>query len=385
MSKKNDNLERELRRLDPVEPGELDGAADSPDAASLLASIVATDPGAVADREAAPDQEAMPAARRSRRRLPRLVLPAAAAAAMAVAIAVLLIVLGLPSGGGGDEHGLAASLDAAAAAAAKAAPPTADPYTYLKTREVSINTNGADRRSWKVLQSTTREEWVTQEGAGRLKVTDGPSRFVDAADKAEWEGAGEPRFLTLGFGRRTEDRWVDAAMLRGGPEELTPEPALLTARLTAMAEVEPGKTPVNAATLGLIAERLRDPGASPALRRALYAAIKRVPGIRYFGPATDPAGRQGVAVGVTEPVDGTPTRFSLIFDPDTSQALATETTSLATGTGVGPTMLKARVYLKARGIGSLTGNGGAWIEGFDPSAATDRDYLIYRIPEVGAS
>jgi hypothetical protein len=48
-------------------------------------------------------------------------------------------------------------------------------------------------------------------------------------------------------------------------------------------------------------------------------------------------------------------------------------------------MLKARVYLKARGIGSLTGNGGEWIEGFDPSAATDRNFLIYRIPEVGTS
>jgi hypothetical protein len=306
-------------------------------------------------------------------------------AAMAVAVAVLLLVLGGSSGGGGDEHGLAASLDAAAAAAAKAPAPTADPYTFLKTREISVDTSGADRRSWKVLQSTTREEWVTQDGAGRLKIVDAPARFVDAADREEWEGAGEPRFLTLGFGPRTEDRWVDAAMLRGGPEELSPDAAMLTARLRAMAEVEPGKTPVNAATLGLIAERLRDPGASPELRQALFAAIKRVPGIRYFGEATDPAGRSGVEVGVVEPVDGVPTRFSLIFDPHTSQALATETTSLAHGADAAPTMLKARIYLKARGIGSLTGKGGAWLTGFDPSAAADRSYLIYRIPDLGAS
>jgi hypothetical protein len=369
MTKKNDKLDSELRRLDPVEPGELDGAADSPRAADLLARIVATDLGTEPARGF---------------RLPRLALPAAAAAAMAVAIAVLLLVLG-GSSGGGDEHGLAASLDAAAAAAAKAPAPTADPYTFLKTREISVNTNGADRRSWKVLQSTTREEWVTQDGAGRLKVTDGPARFVDADDRAEWEGAGEPQFLTLGFGRRTEDRWVDAAMLRGGPEELSPEPALLSARLTAMAEVEPGGTPVNAVTLGLIAERLRDPGASPELRQALYAAIKRVPGIAYLGEETDPAGRRGVAVGVTESVEGTPTRFSLIFDPRTSQALATETTSLAGGGAAGSHLLKARVYLKARGIGSLTGKGGKWLSGFDPSAAADRSYLIYRIPDLGQS
>jgi hypothetical protein len=379
MTKKNANLDSELRRLDPVEPGDLEGAAEAPAAADLLARIVASDPAA----GVAPVAEPRP---RRRSRLPRVALPAAAVAAMTVAVAVLLLVLGGSSGGGGDEHGLAASLDAAAAAAAKAPAPTADPYTFLKTREISVDTTGADRRSWKVLQSTTREEWVTQNGAGRLKVVDGPARFVDAADRQEWEGAGEPQFLTLGFGPRTEDRWVDAAMLRGGPEELSTEPAMLSARLRAMAEVEPGSTPVNAATLGLIAERLRDPGASPELRQALFAAIKRVPGITYFGEETDPAGRRGVAVGVTESVDGTPTRFSLIFDPHTSQALATETTSRAGGGDPGdPNLLRARIYLKARGIGSLTGKGGAWLSGFDPSAAADRSYLIYRIPEVGAS
>ena len=36
-----------------------------------------------------------------------------------------------------------------------------------------------------------------------------------------------------------------------------------------------------------------------------------------------------------------------------------------------PELLRARVYLEARGIESLTGNGGAWLGGFEPSTSPD--------------
>ena len=127
-------------------------------------------------------------------------------------------------------------------------------------------------------------------------------------------------------------------------------------RLRAKAGIEHGTTPVNAATLELIAEELRDPGASPRLRRALYEAAKLIPGVEYLGEVTDPAGRRGVAVGIAGSHSGDPVRYSMIFDPETSQVLATETTSRAT-------LLRARVYLKARGSGSMTGNGGTWLSG----------------------
>ena len=42
MTKRNDDLKRELHRLDPVEPGELEHAAESATAAELLARIVST-------------------------------------------------------------------------------------------------------------------------------------------------------------------------------------------------------------------------------------------------------------------------------------------------------------------------------------------------------
>jgi len=380
MTRPTDNFTRELRRLDPVEPGELAGAADSAGAAALLERIVSSDhEPATAPR----------GARWRRRPMLALTVTAAAAAATVVAVVVAAVVLGL-LGGGGARDELVAALDRAAAVAASRSPAsTGQPYTYLKTREMSVSTSAADRRSWQVLQSTTREEWVTRDGAGRLRIVDGPSRFVGAGDRAEWEGAGEPRFLTLGFGRRTEDRWLDAGMLRGSVKELPIDPRTLAARLRAKAEIGRGEMPPAAATLQLIAEDLRDPGASPARRRALYEAAKSVPGIEYLGETTDPIGRRGVAVGVKGSRAGAATVYSLTFDPDTSQVLATEATSLAGGQGAGGrgTLLRVRVYLGSRGIESLTGSEGEWLSGFEPSTSADpgRSNLVYGIHDLGTS
>ncbi len=379
MTERNDNLNRELRWLDPVEPGEFDDAAESPAARDLLQRIVATGHGVAPAPVRAPAR---------RRRTPRLALTAAGAAALAAA--VLFLVLGLTGGGGGNnEHGLAAALDRAATTAASRSQMTGTPYTYLKTREVSVDTNAAERRSWQVRQSTTREEWVTHDGAGRLRIVDEPARFVGSGDRAEWEGAGEPTFLALAFARRTEDRFLDVGMLRGSVEELPVDPATLARRLRAKAEVERAELPLGAATLQLIAEDLRDPGASPGVRESLFEAAKRVPGIAFLGAATDPAGRHGLAVGVPIEVGGTPAVYSMIFDPATSQVLATETTarSRAVGDGRGPHLLRASVYLRSRGIESMMGNGGTWLAGFDPSVTEDPDSanLVYRIPDLGTS
>lgn len=365
MTERNDNLNRELRWLDPVEPGELERAAGSADAADLLERIVST------EYESAP---APPAARRPSK------LAWTTAGAVAVAAAVLIAVLGL-SAGGGSEDDLAAALDQAATTAGSQAPAaSAQPYTYLKTREMSVGTDDSAAASVKVLESTTREEWVTEDGAGRLRIVDEPSRVIGSGEPAEEASIGEASFSSLGFGRRTEDRFLDAGMLRGNAKELPTDPATLARRLRAKAQVEHGTTPVNAATLELIAEELRDPGASPRLRRALYEAAKRVPGIEYLGQVTDLAGRSGTAVGVTNSRSGTPIRYALIFDPGTSQVLATETTSRAA-------LLRTRVYLRARGSESMLGNGGAWLSGFDPSATSGPGpaNLVYRIPDLGVS
>jgi hypothetical protein len=381
----NDDIKRELRRLDPVAPGELDGAAETDEAAGMLARIVSTEPDAGAGPARADRRLALPEVDPPRRRRS---LGLGWAAAAAVAVAVLVAVLALTAGGGGEEDHLSAALDAAAARAASAPSAAgAQPYTYLKTREISVRTTDADRRSWNVDQSTTREEWVTPDGSGRLRIVAGPSRFVGSGDRVEWEGAGRPQFLTLGFGGRTEDRWISAGQLRGRVVSLPIEPGALAVRLTEEAADAQGEGPLAAATLQLVAEDLRNPVASPELRRALYEAAKRIPGIEYLGELTDPDGRSGVGIGVTSSNAGYPQLYSLIFDPDTSQVLATETTALP-GSGAdepaGPTLLRATVYVEARGTRSLSEKEGMWLSGFEPSAYRGQGgsaYLIYRVPD----
>ena len=107
-------------------------------------------------------------------------------------------------------------------------PPTAaaHPYTYLKTREVAVDTAGAGDASWSVLQSTTREEWVAHDGSGTAAGGQRPARVPRAsANRAEWEAAGEPRLprprLRAAHRRplaRRRRRW------RRGAEELPADP-----------------------------------------------------------------------------------------------------------------------------------------------------------------
>jgi hypothetical protein len=388
-----DNLMRDLQRLDPVKPGELDGAANTADAAELLQRILSDEQDPAADASHADDHLRRPDRNVRgggwRFRPPKLALGAVAVAA--VAILALIVGLSAGGGGGGGKDRLASALGGAAAAAASRQAAAEQPYTYLKTREVSVNTTDADQRSWKVYQPTTREEWVTRDGSGRMRIVAGPSRFVNSSDRAEWEGAGRPTFLTLGFGRRTEKRWLAAGMLRGGVEELPADPDALAARLRDEAELDHGEIPVPAATLQLIAEDLRNPVASPELRQALYEAAKRVPGISYLGEQTDPEGRSGIAIGVTSSDPGGSTLYSMIFDPHTSEVLATETTSPApgySGDSEAPTIVRARVFLESRGIASLPEDEAMSLSGFEPSTPSGEpttSYLIYRVPgDVGA-
>lgn len=395
MSEKNDNLMRELRQLDPVGPGELDGAEKGAEASDLMARILASDPGAEATPSSAADAVTpRRGARGGRRRLspPRLAFAAASAVAVVAVVLVVALTGGGGGGGGAHEAPVASVLDqVAATASSQRGKAVRQPYTYLKTREVAVNTTDADARSWRVYQSTTREEWVTRNGSGRLRVVAGPSRFVDAADKAEWEGAGRPSFLALGFGRRTERRWLAAGMLRGRVQTLPTEAKVLAGRLRAEALAEGSEIPPAAATLQLIAEDLRNPVATPALRRALYQSTKYLPGIENLGQVRDPEGRNGAAVGLTVSRSGGPTQYSLIFDPSTSGVLSFQATALepeGAGAPDGPAILRATVYVESREMETLSDAEGTWLSDFDDSAsstAPSNSFVVYRIPgEIGA-
>jgi hypothetical protein len=347
----DDRLMKELERLDPVEPGSLDGAAESDAADRLLARILAE------------DQAAAAAPRPRRRWRPTPARLALAGTAVAAIVAVVLV-LGSSFGGSGGSltrpaSPVAAALDQAAAAAASQPQVGVDtPYSYLKTRELAVSTSGTGARSWHVAQVTTREEWMTAHGPGRMRIVAGPSHFVGATDRAEWESAGRPGFLALGFGPRTEVHWLAGDVIRHRVEDLPAEPAALIVQLQHEAEAEAGELPLPAATLQLITEDLRSPVASPQLRRALYEAAKLVPGIRYFGPRTDAEGRRGIAIGVTGLGPDGKAQFALVFDPATATPLATAALE-PTGAGAGPTIRRVTTFPEA------------------PPAS----YLVYRIPE----
>ncbi|HVW46663.1 MAG TPA: hypothetical protein VHA76_06400 [Solirubrobacterales bacterium] len=384
-----DTISRELEWLDPVYPGELDDALAAPAAKDLLEWLVSLEVDPASRRS--PGNGPMRGADHGLARRPgTFVIPMLALAALSATALLLVVTLpgrgAAPGGVGAPSDRLGATLDHAAAVAdaPRIRPVAGDPYTYRKTREISLVTSTARRRSWSVEQRTTREEWVGWDGSGMLRVVTAPTRFTSGADRAEWEAAGSPGFLALGFAGHTEDHWLAAGMLDRSFEQLPTGSIALATRLRHRAAAAHAGGQVPAATLQSIAEDLGEPGASPELRHALYEALKWVPGIRYLGATTDPEGRRGEAVGVAGTYAGRPAVFKLIFDPDTAAVLATETTSRAPGDSraARPELLHARVYVESRGVGAASEAGDMPPTKFDVDMGRrpTTPYLVYAIP-----
>jgi hypothetical protein len=357
----DDRLIRELQRLDPADRSELERAAAGEEAARLLGRILATDPAAKGEAGVAPGRGRDAAGGRDGRMrrpaIPRLRLAGAGVAAAAAVAAVLLLLIGSSTGGdAGDGSGspLAGAIDrAATVAAAQPQVGVGRPWSYTKTRELAIRTTASGRRSWHVAQVTTREEWMAPDGPGRMRIVAGPSRFLGAGDRAEWEGAGRPGFLALGFGPRTEVHWIAGTVMRERVLDLPTEPRALATRLRHEAQAEQGELPLPAATLQLIAEDLRSPAASPRLRRALYEAVELVPGVRYFGARARVGHSTGTAVGVSGLGPDGKAQFALVFDPRTARPLGTREI-LPTGAGAGPMIQRSTVFVEAPAVAPPT-------------------------------
>ena len=387
MTKAIDRLMSELKWLDPLSRDEIDGALESAEARELRSWITSLEvEPARPPREVDGGSQEPGVGSGWRRRA----IPVVGLAALAIAAALQVLLGGVP--GGGRQGRLGEVLDRAAAVTAATYGPrtqtvAAHQYAYRKTREVSLDTTRRGRRSWSVYQRSTREEWVAWDGSGLLRIDSEPTRFAAPGDRAEWSAAGRPNFLPLGFAGRTEDHWVAAGMLDRNFEQLPTGPAALAARLEKQAKARQAGNSVAAGTLGEIAEDLREPGASSELRQALYEAAKLVPGIEYLGARTDPEGRRGIAVGVRGSYAGRPARFSMIFDPDTAAVLATETTALKRGAGRGAPgrLLRARVYLEARGCRSAGASRGHLTgqvrDGLRPAAVDSLPDLWHPGPE----
>jgi hypothetical protein len=326
MRSKIEMLELRLREIDPV-PGQ--GPPIDPAAEELLERILATDPRRLPSREG----------RLSRPRR-RLLTVSAALAAVAVTVAIV----GLPGDGGQGPSGLPVLEEAAAAAAAQPSPPQGLPYLYVKRGESFLDTTVFGGESWSIRQTEIDQEWIAKDGSGRLRRVLARPAFVSAADRETWEAAGRPNFLAHGFGRHVEDTRKPAGSFNqmlpdggGSISELPTDPTDLAAWLSKRAS-DPhyggGGWPLSIKTLDLAAQILQNPVATPEQRAALYEAEAQIPGIRDLGPTSDVVGRRGVAVGASSANSGAPTLYSMVFNPDTSEVLATQQKVLKAPSGM---------------------------------------------------
>jgi hypothetical protein len=287
----------------------------------------------------------------------------ASAVAVAVAAAILATVVGFPGGGRRSPATLPALAKVAEAAAAQPAPGTALPYRYEKTQSRYLDSAVWSRTlAWSYFVSETDEEWIAEDGSGRRRKVVAPVKFVGPADREAWEAAGRPSFQPHAWNGYTADE-----TLRAGGDENRVYEAELSGIPTDSAEISEwlidqvtrshnGFSPA-VRSLDLISEILNDPLATPELRAALYEAEGRVPGVEDFGRTADALGRPGVAIGAESANSGAPTRYELIFDPETSQVLATEQTMLEPPEAFPyektPVLSAAKLFIESGGVSSL--------------------------------
>jgi hypothetical protein len=81
----------------------------------------------------------------------------------------------------------------------------------------------------------------------------------------------------------------------------------------------------------VIGQILAHPLASPQLRSALYRVASGLPGVTVREDVEDPVGRRGTALSFTERIGPTTNRHEVIFDPATTETLATRLVSWSPG------------------------------------------------------
>jgi len=240
-------------------------------------------------------------------------------AAAAVAAAALIFAFALGGGPGEPDSAAAAALHKVAAVALKQraqAPLDAGEYMYIKSEGVNLALAAATNMvSLNARFSFVREVWMGEHS--RLRETTGKPEFVTQRDRENWIAAGRPNILQSGTSEDSLGTYE--------PLVLPTDAAELFDRLKADAQGH--GTGLYNEMFVLIGDDLRETSASPAERAALYEVAARIPGVELVGNVTDPAGRTGVAVAMTDTTNKM--RQTLIFDPQTAQLLAEEQTVVA--------------------------------------------------------
>lgn len=317
-------LARELASIDPLVDEDLARLTSEARPDELLQSILASSAG----RRSGPKRIA-------RRSLAVSSWRGRLAIAAPIAATLLFVsVIGIPGGGQSSPATLPALAKVAEAAAAQSTPDTSMPYRYQKTQSRYLDSAVWSKElAWSYFESETDEEWIAEDGSGRRRRVVAPVKFAAFEDREAWEAAGRPQFQPHAWSGHVEDETLRPgsesnriydAELSGVPTDPAEISEWLIAQVT---KPHPGNGFSPAVrSLNLVSDILNNPLATPELRAALYEAEGRVPGIEYLGETTDAIGRPGVAIGAESANSGASTLYSLIFDPKTSQVLATEET-----------------------------------------------------------
>ncbi|HEX4109487.1 MAG TPA: CU044_5270 family protein [Solirubrobacteraceae bacterium] len=293
---------------------------------------------------AAPALERTPAPRRTAPRASRRQLRGLALGGALAAGGVAAGVLTLSSSPAGPPPAAAAVLHALARVAAVQPAVTAPgpgQYQYTQSEATDTGTyaqaapSGGAATFCTVQVRDNRQTWIGPDGSGMIVESQSPTGVSTPAGCAAQLPA--PPSST------SSRTWYATGCLSITPTNLSAlpiDPTALRAELQSR-QIE-GGPPGPAEDFAQIGDLLRETDASPALRSALYTIAAGLPGVRSLGTITDQAGRNGVGLAI----DSGGAEHVMIFDPQTSALLATQTSAADSPTSY-------TVYLRSQVVGSL--------------------------------
>jgi len=211
--------------------------------------------------------------------------------------------------------------DAATVASAQPSPHSGG-YGYERTTDRTLATFASANGPWSVVVPSTTEEWIAQDGSGRILNTPRAPIFPGQSDEEGWQAAASPEVA------EATDRTLQAGGSGVPLDALSTDSAVLSDQLRAKAEAIESAPPVNVETFSIVGDLLSRPEAPSQLRAALYRVAAGLDGVELTGSVPDEAGRMGTAVAIEFSDNGVLKRDTLIFDPQTSQVLEQRETLL---------------------------------------------------------
>ncbi|MCC6192592.1 MAG: CU044_5270 family protein [Anaerolineales bacterium] len=200
-------------------------------------------------------------------------------------------------------------------AAAQPAYPEEAGYRYVRLEGHYLWMAQAEEQLTSALVAVTRELWVAADGSGRIRQAATPQAFFGTTEQA-WREA----FGTSANGQAQTQAFGPGGLFYEGYSALPTDRDALFDVIRDRAAVAL-EAPVGVEMFILIGDLLREPGAPPELRAALFKVASRIDGVELLGDVTDSFGRVGVALAITNNADDARERLVLIFDPSTSALL----------------------------------------------------------------